>query len=161
MICLKTFINKSASDFGSYDLWCQFVNENESFGRSSSKIFDWVGKCAASELPSFHPYWRYKIVLEKEKYIPNRTVNNYWMDVSIRRNEMKIGVKEFVFNHEVKGHYHHYYFRNEKVYLAYRRYKNEKWQPYRSDMCSYTQSEGDRREFNLESERERFNNMIL
>ncbi len=61
MMCLKTYKVKGKGSFDNFIEWVDFVNENYKHAITKSKTFDWIGKCVPSELPSFHPYYKYLI----------------------------------------------------------------------------------------------------
>lgn len=82
-MCLKTWEEKSISDFDTIEDWCKFVNENEKYA-SNVSILDFP--CKPHELPSFHPYWvhtagRKKLKWYKDIMIEVVITNNLFLTI--------------------------------------------------------------------------------
>jgi hypothetical protein len=41
--------------------WCKMVRESKEYCKNIKNIFEFEGKCRVSDLPSWHPYWKYAV----------------------------------------------------------------------------------------------------
>ena len=58
------YVERSSKDYATWDEWVQAVNDAYRYCRAlpPHRVNEWRWKCRHSQLPSFHPYWRMRVV---------------------------------------------------------------------------------------------------
>ena len=67
VMCHMGYRTMSKDDFPTFDDWIRAVNDNQRYCAALPKhrMAEYRFKCLPSSLPSFHPYWKRKVHLDK------------------------------------------------------------------------------------------------